>query len=395
MDLSALSNSVINIVLVLAILVALVVIHEFGHFVMARLAGVRVYEFGIGLPPRALTYHRGAETAYTLNWLPIGGFVRLEGEDGDMAEDPRSFSHKSLKVRTIILLAGVAMNLLLAFVIFCFIAGFADPSVDIRVNGLQVATTSGAVAPAVAAGLRPAKQVGGTADAPIYDDTGDVITAIDGHHFAFFDAGPTGEPNGGIRYLRAHAGQRVTLSLLHADGSTQDVTVMLNTNDVATSAPLVNGATGQGVLGIVGYWYQPGPTIAHDAVDAISLGAQRTAMAAATVITAVGGLLGNLGSPQVAGPIGIVGIVGQVRTQNPPIFLVYLIALLSANLAVINVLPIPPMDGGRVLVGVIKRVVGARLSTRAEAATYLVGFGLLIAFIIWISYFDITRPGGG
>jgi regulator of sigma E protease len=395
MDLSNLANSAINVVLVLAILVALVVIHEFGHFVMARLAGVRVHEFGIGLPPRALTYHQGPETAYTLNWLPIGGFVRLEGEDGDQADDPRSFSHKPLKVRTIILLAGVAMNLLLAFAIFVFIAGFADPSVDIRVNGLAPATTSGAVAPAVAAGLRPAKQIGGTADAPVYDQSGDVITAIDGQRFAFFDAGPTGEPNAAIRYLRAHAGQQVTLSLLHADGTTQDVTVHLNSTDVASSAPLVNGATGQGVLGIVGYWYQPGPTIVHDPLTAISLGAQRTVMAAATVVNAVGGLLGNLGSPQVAGPIGIVGIVGQVRTENPPIFLVYLIALLSANLAIINALPIPPMDGGRVLVGVIKRVVGPRLSMRAEAATYMVGFGLLIAFILWISYFDITRPGGG
>ena len=346
MDLSNLANSAINVVLVLAILVALVVIHEFGHFVMARLAGVRVHEFGIGLPPRALTYHQGPETAYTLNWLPIGGFVRLEGEDGDEADDPRSFSAKPLKVRTIILLAGVAMNLLLAFVIFVFIAGFADPSVDIRINGLAPATTSGAVAPAVAAGLRPAKQIGGTADAPVYDQSGDVITAIDGQQFAFFDAGPTGEPNAGIRYLRAHAGQQVTLSLLHADGTTQDVTVHLNTNDVASSAPLVNGATGQGVLGIVGYWYQPGPTIVHDPLTAISLGAQRTVMAAATVVNAVGGLLGNLGSPQVAGPIGIVGIVGQVRTENPPIFLVYLIALLSANLAVIKPCPSRPWTAG-------------------------------------------------
>jgi len=395
MDVTNLANSAINVALVLVILVALVVIHEFGHFLAARLAGVRIHEFGIGLPPRALTYHQGPETAYTLNWLPIGGFVRLEGEDGDQADDPRSFSHKSLAVRTLILLAGVAMNLLLAFVVFTFIAGFADPSVDIRVNGLAPATTSGGIAPAVAAGLRPAKQIGGTADAPVYDQSGDVITAIDGQQFAFFDAGPTGEPNAGIRYLRAHAGQRVTLSLRHADGTTQDVTVMLNSNEVATSAPLVNGATGQGVLGIVGYWYEPGPTIVRDPLTAISLGAQRTAMAAATVITAVGGLLGNLGSPQVAGPIGIVGIVGQVRTENPPIFLVYLIALLSANLAVINTLPIPPMDGGRVLVAVIKRVVGPRLSMRAEAATYMVGFGLLIAFILWISYFDITRPGGG
>ena len=96
---------------------------------------------------------RRPETAYTLNWLPIGGFVRLEGEDGDHADDPAELRHKPLKMRTIILLAGVAMNLLLAFVIFVFIAGFADPSVDIRVNGLAPATTSGAVAPAVAAGL--------------------------------------------------------------------------------------------------------------------------------------------------------------------------------------------------------------------------------------------------
>ncbi len=131
--------------LVLAILVALVVIHEFGHFVVARLAGVRVHEFGIGLPPRALTYHQGGETDYTLNWLPLGGFVRLEGEDGERRRGSAQLqSNKPLKVRTIILLAGVAMNLLLAFVIFVFIAGFADPSVDIRVNGLAPATTSGA-----------------------------------------------------------------------------------------------------------------------------------------------------------------------------------------------------------------------------------------------------------
>ena len=252
MDLSNLGNSALNVILVLAILVALVVIHEFGHFVMARLAGVRVHEFGIGLPPRALTYYQGKETAYTLNWLPLGGFVRLEGEDGDQADDPRSFSHQSLKRRTVILLAGVAMNLLLALVIFILIAGFADPSVDIRVNGLAPNTTAGGVAPSVAAGIRPAKVIGGTADAPQYDDSGDRITAIDGQQFAFFDAGPTGEPNAGIRYLRAHAGQTVTLTLLHADGTSQDVAVKLNTSDVANNAPLVNGATGQGVLGIVG-----------------------------------------------------------------------------------------------------------------------------------------------
>ena len=90
------------------------VIHELGHFVTARLAGVRVLEFGIGFPPRARSCARRGETLYTLNWLPIGGFVKLEGEDGDDADDPRSFVARCLPVKLIILVAGVAMNVLLA-----------------------------------------------------------------------------------------------------------------------------------------------------------------------------------------------------------------------------------------------------------------------------------------
>ncbi len=394
MDLTGLFNSGVNIVLVLAILVVLVVIHEFGHFVVARLAGVRVHEFGIGLPPRALIYHRSGDTAFTLNWLPIGGFVRLEGEDGD-STDPRSFSQKPLRVRTVILLAGVVMNILLAFVIFTLIAGVADPSVDIRVNGLTPATTSGHVAPSVAAGLRPGKVVGGTADNPIYDRSGDLIVAIDGKQFAWFDAGGTGEPNAGILYLRARTGQRVTLTVQHADGTTQDITVALNTADVANTAVLVDGHTGQGALGIRDYWYQAGPTVARDPVQAVTLGAARTFQSATLVLGALANLFGNLGSPQVAGPIGIVSLVGQVRSDQPPIFLIYIIALLSANLAIVNALPIPPFDGGRVVVGIVKRLFGARYSVQAERATYLVGLALLFAFVIWVSYFDLARLGGG
>ncbi|MFI5261138.1 MAG: M50 family metallopeptidase [Candidatus Limnocylindrales bacterium] len=394
MDLTGLSNSAINIVLVLAILVALVVIHEFGHFMAARRAGVRVHEFGIGLPPRALTYHRSRDTAYTLNWLPLGGFVRLEGEDGD-SEDPRSFTQQPLRVRTAILLAGVAMNIVLAFVVFTFIAGFADPSVEVRINGLAPATTSGHPAPSVTAGLQPGKVIGGTAANPVYDDSGDLIVAIDGQQFAWFDAGATGEPNAGIAYLKAHAGQQVVLTVKHADGTTQDIPVLLNTKAVADAAPLVDGTIGQGTLGIRDYWYQAGPALARDPLQAITLGAERTAQAALVVLNALANLFGNLTNPQVAGPIGIVSLVGQVRTAAPPIFLVYLVGLLSANLAVVNALPIPPFDGGRVLVGVLKRVMGARYSVQAERATYLVGFVLLFAFIVWISYFDIARLGGG
>jgi regulator of sigma E protease len=106
----------INIILLLAVLVVLVLIHEFGHFIVARRVGVKVHEFGVGFPPRARVLHQGKETAYTLNWLPIGGFVRLEGEDGD-SDDPRSFVRQPLRTRLVILLAGVIMNLLLAWVL--------------------------------------------------------------------------------------------------------------------------------------------------------------------------------------------------------------------------------------------------------------------------------------
>ena len=104
----------VTIVLFVVVLGSLVLIHELGHFITARLAGVRVLEFGIGFPPRAKVIRARGETLYTLNWLPIGGFVKLEGEDGDDAGDPRSFVRARLPVKLVILAAGVAMNLLTA-----------------------------------------------------------------------------------------------------------------------------------------------------------------------------------------------------------------------------------------------------------------------------------------
>src|SRR5262245_17389971 len=124
-DLIGLGNGLIDVVLLLVILVVLVVIHEFGHFIVARRVGVTVHEFGIGFPPRALTFAKDKlGTIYTLNWLPIGGFVRMEGEEGE-SDDPRSFVRQKLPTRLAILLAGVTMNILLAFVLLTLIAGFA------------------------------------------------------------------------------------------------------------------------------------------------------------------------------------------------------------------------------------------------------------------------------
>ena len=111
-------QSIITIVLFVFILGTLVIIHELGHFVIARLARVRVLEFGVGFPPRAKVLRSKGETLYTLNWLPIGGFVKLEGEDGNDADDPRSFASQPYLTKMLILVAGVAMNVVLAFAIF-------------------------------------------------------------------------------------------------------------------------------------------------------------------------------------------------------------------------------------------------------------------------------------
>src|SRR3954452_7684164 len=174
-DFIGLGNGLINVVLLLAILVALVVIHEFAHFVVARRAGVRVHEFGIGFPPRALTYHRDKHgTAYTLNWLPIGGFVRMEGEEGE-SDDPRSFVRQKLPTRLTILLAGVGMNILLAFIIFTGIALLADPISIATIGGVSPGS------PADQIGLQGGQQTGSDEQGnPIYDNSGDKIVAING-----------------------------------------------------------------------------------------------------------------------------------------------------------------------------------------------------------------------
>src|SRR5512141_3001475 len=121
------TNNAINVILLFAFIVPLVVIHEAGHFIAARRAGVKVHEFGVGFPPRAKTLGKDKQgTIYTLNWLPIGGFVRLEGEEGESV-DPRAFVNQRLRTRLVILLAGVTMNFVLAFLIFDFIALASDP----------------------------------------------------------------------------------------------------------------------------------------------------------------------------------------------------------------------------------------------------------------------------
>jgi regulator of sigma E protease len=362
-------QSIITIVLFILILGALVVIHELGHFVTARLSGVRVLEFGIGFPPRAKVLRSKGETIYTLNWLPLGGFVKLEGEDGNDADDPRSFSAQGLLKKLTILVAGVAMNVLLAIVIFTGIAWLASPFVGVRFFEVQPNS------PAAAAGLQP----------------GDAIIAIDGQRYQFI-TGPDA-----LTTLRSHAGQSVVLTIVDQAGARREVPVTLRSQadvNAQKGALGISGATKP----FEGYIY--GEYTTNDLPTAVGVGVDQTARWMGLIVGGLGSLVGSVASnptaaPPVSGPIGIATQIGDIFWNSGPIMTLYVAGILSANLAVVNILPFPPLDGGRMLMITLKRLFGSRISLRAEQLTYAVGFVFLFGFIIWVTGFDIVRSLGG
>lgn len=391
-------DGIINVALMLAILVVLVVAHEFGHFFVARRAGVTVHEFGIGFPPRIATIGRLWGTPITLNALPLGGFVRLEGEmeeapaeDADpgdpsgppvdfvAAPDPHSFAVQSLPTRIAILLAGVTMNALVAVAIFSALALAGYPSTTIHIGSYSVAKDPALATPSPAqlAGLKADTKV----DADTTLPTGDTILAVDGRRFVWFDGA---EPM--LAYVRSRAGQTVTLTVRHADGTEADVPVALRDPAHALT---------EGAMGIIINSSAAGPAIQVGPIEAVGMGIQRTVQTGTQVFAALGAFIADIGHPQVAGPIGIADAVGQTRSADAaPLSLPYLVALLSANLAVLNVLPVPPMDGGRIATMLVRAVGRGRVGIRFERRAALVGFALLVALIFWIGANDIARLQG-
>ena len=382
-------DGVLNVAILLLILVGLVLVHELGHFVMARRAGVTVHEFGIGFPPRAAVLYRGKETVYTLNWLPIGGFVRLEGEEGESV-DPHAFVNQKLGTRLRILVAGVVVNFVLAWVIFAGIALFSDPVSTIAVGPVQAGS------PAQTAGFVGAQRIFIPPLGPFaYDDSGDVILAMNGEVFPVFDSIDGGTDPAEfvpppLDYLASQAGETVVFDVRHADGSEEQLTATLRAGVEAEE----DGALGIAIIGL------PQDDSSNGVVDSIVIGFERTVSASTLILRGVAELVGSLvndgfgGEPPVAGPLGIASVVGSVRAELPPVFMVWLVGLLSANLAIINILPFPPMDGGRVTMALLQALSGNRVSPAAERMVYLTGFVMLMALLVWVTAVDVGRLTG-
>jgi regulator of sigma E protease len=367
MTLQGLLFAVVAIPLTLIILTVLVVVHEFGHFVTARLAGIRVLEFGIGFPPRAKVIGHDHETEYTLNYLPIGGFCLLEGEESN-SDDPRAFTNVSLSRQLVVMVAGVTMNLLTAVLLFFIVACVFSPGQAIKFG--QVSPGSAAAR----AGL-----VGG-----------ETIESVNGQRFGFMTSTSL------VDAIAADAGKTVTIGYIDLQGNHESVVVTLGTDK------------SKGILGIAGPLEADGTTGPLVSVVTFTQSDPVTAMETAidntrTALGLVFAGLGQLGSSIVnhptsapagiQGPVGITRDVGLVLTDYGPPVVILLAAILSANLALINILPFPPLDGGKVVVLVVKRLFGARGVSAVEAAAYVVGMACLLTFIAWISYFDIVRGG--
>jgi regulator of sigma E protease len=352
--------SILAIVLFVVVLGGIVLVHELGHYLTAKALGVRVLEFGIGFPPRARVLRSKGETLWTLNWLPIGGFVRLEGEDGDAAGDPRSFAAKPLRVRLAILVAGVVMNIALAFVIFFGIALIATPVVAYTIAEVS------ADSPAASIGLQ----------------TGDRILAVNETPLDFLV---------GTDALRRAAGQTVALDVRRADGSLVTFTVTLRPPEQLSEQVGALGVSFREATFADRY-------VGHGPGEAAQLAGRELVRWGGLILGGLGQLVDGIikdptAPPPASGPIGIAVSLAQILTESGLVMTLYVAGILSVNLGVVNILPFGPLDGGRSAMLIIRRLFGKRVSLRFERLTYAVGFVVLMAFMLWVTGFDIARLG--
>lgn len=359
-----------SIFLFIVILCVLIVAHEFGHFIAAKRAGIRVDEFAIGFPPR-LFKKRIGETLYSINAFPVGGFVKIFGENPDEEsihgkDAKRSFVHKPKLVQAWVISAGIIFNLLLAYVLISlgFMIGVPYSRDDLqygsRVTGASLVVS--AVHPD-----SPASRAGVKA--------GDEILALYGGADALEHPGTTS-----VQDFVAHH-ETVTLAVKR-EGSIQTLVVI----------PEMTTGIDRPVMGIsmdnTGMLKLP----IHEA-----LFAGLTSTASITVATAVGlfdffkdMLTGQASFDAISGPVGIVKIVGDASTLGF-VYLLSLTAIISINLAIINILPFPALDGGRLLFVIIESIKGSPIKPVVANSLNGIGFILLILLMVVVTYHDIAK----
>lgn len=395
-----------------------ILIHELGHFLTAKWAGIRVEEFGLGLPPRMVGFRRrerggweviwgprtpedslgGGQwraeeiaaaaadagekargiaavqseqrhTIYSLNWLPIGGFVRMPGENGEVHDedgnyDAGSFAAKTAGKRIIVLVAGVTMNILLAMILFMVAYGVGQPVASAQVG--QVVDGS----PAQLAGLKP----------------GDVLISLNGQSVHTFDDVVSTTNSIVGQHPGAKTVQIVVVGRHQGQQGTFTTTVYANASPAPGKGKM--GITSSDNVTLVRYPFWQAPL----------KGVQETYTVTTQFVGTIGQMIAGQIQPQIMGPVGIVHFTGEVAQSVPsqgwwPIL--SLTAILNINLAIVNILPFPALDGGRVFFILIELLRGGkRLRPEVEGIINLAGMAILLALMVIITVGDVLHWNG-
>lgn len=349
---------IISILIFFLVLSVLVLVHEFGHYWVAKKSGVWVEEFGLGIPPRAWGKVIG-KTLYSINWLPFGGFVRLHGEDStsDHIHPEISFMHKSKKARAAIVVAGVVMNFLLAIVAFSIgytFSGFPRETENVKIVGI--------------AENSPAKEIGLT--------EGDVVREVNGERAA--------SNEGFVSLVEKYKGQDVDLKV-------ERNSEMLNFH----VTPRVDHPSNQGALGVVisstemywpPVWQRPFLGVYYGFKDAFFWG-KVVVMGFGKIFT---DLAGGTVPKDIAGPVGIFALTSQAASFGI-LPLINFMGILSVNLAVLNIFPFPALDGGRLFFILVEGLFGKKVLPKFEVVVHTVGMALLLLLLFAITAYDIKR----
>jgi regulator of sigma E protease len=356
----------ITAIIFIIVLSILIFVHEFGHFVTAKKAGLKVEEFGFGFPPKIFGIKRG-ETTYSINWIPFGGFVRILGEDGE-DQTARSFASAKARVKAIVCIAGVVMNILFAVVLLSIgnavglRVGLVDSALikqakNVKIQIVDVAPKS----PAELAGLRPLDEIAG------FKVNGKVLAITDVQEVQDF--------------ISQNKGHEVTILI----GSGKSVvekklTPRLNPPPSEGSVGISLAATG-----VVKYpWYN---AIIRGVTDSANIIAY-TVVGYATVIKNL--FMSGKPGVQLSGPVGIAVVTGQAARLGFT-YLMQFVALISLNLAVLNIIPFPALDGGRLLFVLLEKIKGKPISKKVENTINSIGFALLVLLMIYITTKDILK----
>jgi len=353
-----------QVLVFILVLSVLILVHELGHFLMAKKLGMKVEEFGIGYPPKAVKLFNWQGTDFTLNWLPFGGFVRLHGEEYRKDEQGSGlFWQKPWWQRVLVMVAGVVMNFLLGVVLFGVVysvVGIPEVTENVRVTEIVAGS--------------PAEEAGIEENEVVVWGRGS-----DGEEISFKESKTM------VELIDEYKGEEVVLGVGGEEGL-REVTVV----------PREDPPEGEGSLGVVlstvemvkyPWWQMPFRGVVVGSQEAVAWGR----MIVVGLGEMVKGLFAGEGIPEgVSGPIGVYEISSQA-TELGWLAVIQFTAVFSMNLAVLNILPIPALDGGRIVFIALEAVVGKRKKNEIEGVVNTVGMLLLLVLMVLVSIRDVGR----